>query len=280
MPKNASIDMHVHSTYSDGSFTPDAVARRAADHNVVALAITDHDTQKGTEEKRLACGRVGIECVVGVELSCEYDGSEAHIVSLFADPASPAAAKIEELGRARERRMELMLERLDGLGFHLEMSDLEVGDGNIFGRPHLARALVAKGLVQTVNEAFARYLYDNGPVYIPKVRLTAEEGINLAKSLGGVAVLAHPGVSGLAGKLDAFAEMGVQAIEAHHPKHGGETVAKILRFCREKGLAASGGSDFHSPGDTPEIGSANAPVDLLEPLRQRAAGNSAYGKGA
>lgn len=270
--RNASIDLHVHSVYSDGKLTPGELARRAAERNVVALAITDHDTMAGAEEKRSACAQAGIECVMGVEISCEHRGGEAHILSLFADPASQAVARIDEIGAARERRMELMLERLDKMGIHLEKDELEVGDGNIFGRPHLARALVAKRVVKSVNEAFARYLYDDGPVYIPKVRLTAAEGIDLAKRLGGVAVLAHPGVSGLVEYLDEFLDAGLEGVEAHHPKHGGETVAKILRFCREHGLAVSGGSDFHAPGDGPDIGAANAPVDLLEPLRRIAAG--------
>ncbi|MCC8180763.1 MAG: PHP domain-containing protein [Planctomycetes bacterium] len=270
MPGAESIDLHVHSTYSDGVLSPRQVAERAAQKRVVALAITDHDTMAGCDVKQAACAAVGVECVIGVELSCEFEGRETHILSLFADPASPHIGRVEEIGRARKKRMTDMLDRLDAMGIHMELSELQVGDDDVFGRPHLARALVAKRIVKSVNEAFARYLYDDGPVYIPKLRLSAPEGIDLAKRLGGVAVLAHPGVSGLLSSLDALADIGMEGIEVYHPKHGGETIAKLLRYCRERGLAASGGSDFHSPKDTPDIGSSRAPVELLEPLRQLA----------
>jgi predicted metal-dependent phosphoesterase TrpH len=151
------------------------------------------------------------------------------------------------------------------------MDDLPVAADGVYGRPHLARALVEKGIVRTVNEAFARYLYDGGPVHIDKDRLTAAEGIAMAKELGGVSVLAHPGVSELIPCLDEFVAMGLDGVEVYYPKHGDETIARLLRFCRERNLLASGGSDFHSPGDGPEIGSTRTPVDLLEPIRRLAA---------
>lgn len=271
MAKSKTIDLHVHSRYSDGRMTPAELAVRAAHNNVIALAITDHDTMAGAEEKLAACREAGLEGVAGVELSCQHEGREAHILSLFADPASPWTGRLEELGKARENRMALMLERMERLGVKLDMDELPVERGGIFGRPHLARALMERGVVKSVNEAFARYLYDDGPVYVPKTSFPADEGIDLAKRLGGVAVLAHPGASNWVAKIGDFAAMGVDGVEAYHPKHGGETVAKLLRTCRELGLLVSGGSDFHSPGDSPDIGSARVPADLLEPLRERAA---------
>ena len=270
MPRNLTIDLHVHSSYSDGRLSPDELAERAAKNNVTALAITDHDTLSGAADKADACLRHGVEYVAGVELSCELDGREAHILSLFADPDADAAGRIGELSACRSKRMAAMLDKLGRLGIHVNMADLPVAADGVYGRPHLARALVARGVVKSVNEAFARYLYDSGPVHIAKTRLGVGEGIDLAKQMGGVAVLAHPGVSGLLGDLDYFVEQGLDGVEVHHPKHGGETVAKLLRYCREKGLLASGGSDFHSPGDGPDIGSAMVPTDLLIPIRELA----------
>lgn len=272
MPKNLSLDLHVHSTYSDGRLTPEEVAIRAARNNVVALAITDHDTMAGAVEKMAACGRHGIECVIGTELSCELDDRETHILSLFANPDSPYAARIEIMSDFREKRMIAMLEKLADLGIRMDLADLAVAEDGVYGRPHLARALVARGVVKSVNEAFARYLYDGGPVHIAKTRMTAAEGICLAKKMGGLAILAHPGVSGLIGDIDELAAMGLDGIEVYHPKHGGETVAKLLRYCRERGLLVSGGSDFHAPGAGADIGAANVPLDLLEPMREIAAG--------
>lgn len=271
MPKNVSIDLHVHSSFSDGRLTPEELAQRAQRNNVAALAITDHDTIAGGEEKMAACARYGIECVAGVELSCELDGKEAHILSLYAAPDADAIAAIQSLSLSRCDRMAAMLEKLDGLGIHFSMSDLPVASEGVYGRPHLARAMVAKGVVKSVNEAFARYLYDSGPIHIAKTRLTAKEGIELAKAMGGVSILAHPGVSGWLGNLDEFAALGLDGVEVYHPKHGGETIAKLLRYCRERKLLVSGGSDFHSPGDGPDVGSANVPTDLLEPLAELAA---------
>lgn len=267
-----SADLHVHSTFSDGRLTPDELARRAVHNNVTVLAITDHDTMAGSAEKLEACQRHGLECVIGVEMSCELDGREAHILSLFAEPDSPWIEKIDSLSSSRFSRMEAMLERLGDMGIHVAMRDLPVADDGVYGRPHLARALVEKGVVKSVNEAFARYLYDSGPVHVAKTRLTAAEGIDLARKLGGVSILAHPGVSGLLDDLEEFLRLGLDGVEVYHPKHGGETVAKLLRYCRERGALVSGGSDFHSPGDGPEIGAARAPLDIVEPLRRLAAG--------
>lgn len=244
---------------------------RAAKNNVTVLAITDHDTLAGSEEKIRACSRHGLECVLGVELSCELNGREAHILALFADPASPYAERIGKMSNFRQKRMVAMLEKLAGMGIMVSLSDLPVGEDGVYGRPHLARALVEKGVVKSVNEAFARYLYDEGPVHIAKNRMTAAEGISLAKKMGGVAVLAHPGVSGLIGDLDELLAMGLDGVEVYHPKHGGETIAKLLRYCRDRGALVSGGSDFHSPGDGADIGAANVPLDLLEPLRELSA---------
>lgn len=270
MAKNPSADLHVHSCHSDGRLHPADLAARAAHNQVAVLAVTDHDTLNGEEEKAEACRRLGIEYVTGVEISCHYNGREAHVLSLFADPDSPYRLRLGELQNARERRMLGMLEKLARLGIRLTPEDLPSGAGSL-GRPHLARALVAKGRVKSVSEAFGRYLYDNGPVYIPKTRLTVAEGVDLAKHLGGVAILAHPGASGLLDGLDAFRAVGIDGVEAYHPKHGGGTVARILDYCRANSLLVAGGSDFHAPGESPDIGSQRVPLDLLDPLRDRAA---------
>lgn len=269
MAKAKSVDLHVHSVFSDGMLAPADVVRRAAKHNVVALAITDHDTLGGAAEKIAACGEAGVECVVGVELSCEYEGREVHLVSLGADPDSPWTSRLEEMRLARERRMDEMLGRLESLGVRLGMGDIPM-DGDVYGRPHLARALVAKGVVKSVNEAFARYLYDDGPVHVAKKRFAFAEGVDLAKRLGGVAVVAHPGVSGLLDVLDDLMRIGADGVEAYNPKHGAETVARVLRFARERGVLVSGGSDFHAPGEGAEVGSQRVPPEVLDPIRELA----------
>jgi Predicted metal-dependent phosphoesterases (PHP family) len=265
-----SIDLHVHSTFSDGKLTPVELAARAVHNNVCALAITDHDSLAGMEEKQAACDSAGIECICGVEISCELDGREAHVLSLFADPESPHRSRLDSMQTSRERRMEKMIEKLAGIGITMTMEELQVGEDGAYGRPHLARALVAKGICKSVNEAFARFLYDGGPVHIEKSRFSVAEGIVLAKELGGVAVIAHPGISGLIPHLDELFGMGLEGVEVYHPKHGGETIAGLLRYCRERNLLVSGGSDFHAPGDGADIGASKVPVDVLETLRRAA----------
>ena len=270
MARNPSIDLHVHSTYSDGRLTPDELAARARLNRVFALAITDHDSMSGAAEKRAACGRHGVECIDGVEISCEFDGREVHILSLFVNPDSEWVGRIGEISKFRQERMLRMLDKLTGLGIRMSLADLPRLPGGVYGRPHLARALVEKGVVKSVNEAFARYLYDGGPVYIPNRRLPVAEGIDLAKRLGGIAVIAHPGVSGHIRAIAALADMGLDGVEAYHPRHGGGVIAELIRFCMKRGLLISGGSDFHSPGDGSDIGSAKVPSDLLESLRLKA----------
>ncbi|MDR0363161.1 MAG: PHP domain-containing protein [Planctomycetota bacterium] len=265
-----SVDLHVHSCFSDGRLSPGDIVQRAARNNVVAIAVTDHDTLRGADEKIAACAGTGVECVIGIELSCEYKGREAHLLSLFADPSSEWVARLEDMRLARERRMDEMLERLGRLGVGVERSDLAAA-GLVYGRPHLARALVEKGVVKNVGEAFARYLYDDGPVHVAKRRFAFAEGVDLAKKLGGVAVIAHPGVSGLLDELDEMLRLGADGIEAYNPKHSGETAARLFRFAKEKGALISGGSDFHAPGETADIGSQRVPVDVLEPIRDLAA---------
>lgn len=270
MAKNYSIDLHVHSSFSDGRLDPMALAARAAFNNVSAVAVTDHDTFDGHEQKAAACRKAGVELVPGLELSCEFSGREAHVLCLFVDTESPWMGRLSELRAARENRMVGMLERLADMGIRLTLDDIPA-NGGVYGRPHLARAMVAKGVVKSVNEAFARFLYDDGPAYVAKMRLPFAEGVDLAKRLGAVAVVAHPGISGLLGSLDDLRRMGIDGIEAYHPKHGGETLASLLRYCRDRGMLVSGGSDFHAPGESPDIGSQRVPRELLEPLREAAA---------
>ena len=272
MPKNKTLDLHVHSSFSDGSLPPEDLASRAVKNNVTTLAITDHDTMAGAAEKAAACKRYGIECVFGVEISCALGEREVHMLALFADPDSPHAKKMQGMSDFRKTRMIAMLEKLEEIGLKITLEELPVGEDGVYGRPHLARAMVEKGFVKNVSEAFGRYLYDGGPIQIPKHRMTADQGIALARQMGGVAVLAHPGVSNLLDDLDTLVEMGLDGIEAYHPKHGGETIARILRYCNERKLLVSGGSDFHSPGDGADIGGAHVPLDLLEPLRATAMG--------
>ena len=261
------VDLHVHSVFSDGKLTPAELAGRAADKGVSALAITDHDTLDGAEEKITACKAAGIECVIGVELSCELAGRETHILSLFANPASARVDELAELKKQRQNRMSAMLERLSQRGIFISLEELPTAENGIYGRPHLARALINRGIVKNINEAFGQFLYDHGPIHIPKVRLTAKRGIAFAKELGGLAIVAHPGISGLIPELDTLRDYGLDGIEVFHPKHSSENIAKLMKYAAENKLAVSGGSDFHSPGEGYDIGASRVPFEVLTKLK-------------
>ncbi|MDR3210556.1 MAG: PHP domain-containing protein [Planctomycetota bacterium] len=272
MPVIPSIDLHVHSTFSDGKLSPKELVERAVRNRVVAMAICDHDSLSGAEEKEAACASAGVECVPAVEVSCSHQEYEVHVLGLYVDPFSPWRKKLDAISQAREGRMLAMLNKLSSLGMPIKREDLPL-DSFAIGRPHLARALMEKRYVRSVSEAFARFLYDDGPVYVKKTRLEAEEGIDLVHRLGGVAILAHPGVSNLLDRLDILKSLGIDGIEVYYPNHEGKTVTKLLRYCSEQGLLVTGGTDFHAPGESPEIGSLRVPTDLLKLIRERAEHN-------
>lgn len=268
------IDLHLHSRCSDGSLTPTELVSRAKTRGVTALALTDHDTCEGNEEAVQAGLRLGVRVIRGVEFSVNVLDWSVHILAYGVDRMSPQAEAIfSRLRTGREDRLTRIVARLNDIGIPLSSREVrEEGVGGVVGRLHIARALVRRRYVESVREAFASLIGRHGRAYVERVRLEPEEAFPMIRSMGGVAVLAHPGVfeREYPGRLDELLSLilplGLDGIEAHYSQHNREQTAAYERLAQAHGLIVTGGSDFHRhEGDGPEIGRGNG--DLRVPPR-------------
>ena len=242
------IDLHSHSTASDGQYAPAEVAERAACAGVAVWSLTDHDSVAGTEAARRAAEALGVRFVAGIELSVHLDRREVHVLGHFVDPGSEALRRFEDLLAEKRRvRMEEMIRKLAPLGVKLTPDEVEqFSGGKTLGRPHVARAIMEKGLVGSVREAFDRFLGEGRPAYVGRYRLTAEDAIEIIRGAGGAATIAHPGVNRLErGDIERLAGWGLAGIEVGHPEHVPSQREKYRRIADELGLVATSGSDFH-----------------------------------
>ncbi|WP_035992406.1 PHP domain-containing protein [Leptolyngbya sp. KIOST-1] len=281
------LDLHSHTTYSDGTLTPAALVRAAIAAGVQALAITDHDTLAGWDEAIAAAGD-RLEVVPGVELSTVEQGRSLHILGFYPrrdwlEP--PLSERIE----GRRRRARQMAAKLAELGYPIELPAM--GGNMAPGRPHLAAALVEAGHVATKREAFDRWLGDHGPVYVPYEKFSAAEGIQLLRDCGAVPVWAHPCLfkgSTVDALMPQLVAAGLMGVEVYHPHHSPSDVRRLEDYCRHYGLLMTGGSDYHGPpepkpatkarpsakksADAPvELNHLHLPLELLNPLKQAAA---------
>ena len=272
-------DLHSHSTASDGTLAPAALVRRAAEHGVRVLALTDHDTTDGLPEAAAAAAAAGVELVPGVELSTVWEGVEVHVVGLWIEPDHPALQ--EGLAAQRERRgarARAMGERLARAGIPGAYEGARaLARGEVVNRSHFARYLVAAGRGRDLADAFDRYLRQGRPGYAPPEWVGLAEGVGWIRAAGGTAVLAHPGRYRLsAGRLRrlaaAFREAGGAAVEVVCGSHTPAQVQAAAGLARRHGLAASVGSDFHAPGNPwRELGRlAPLPADLTPVWAARA----------
>jgi 3',5'-nucleoside bisphosphate phosphatase len=275
------IDLHTHSTFSDGSLTPNELARAAAGVGLAAVALTDHDGVTGTAAFIAACAQEGLRGIAGVEISVDFNPGTMHMLGYFVDSANRALEEaLVHIRSAREDRNQAILRKLIALGCALTWDEVAAYAGeDVVGRPHFAQALEARGFVKSKDEAFERLLGKGRPAYADRYRLTAEESIRLIRGAGGVPVLAHPFTLGLEGKpmrecLQRLAAGGLQGLEAYYPEHSPDMHHQYLQLARELGLAVTGGSDFHGAAN-PDIklgigfGNLRVPDDLLAALEAR-----------
>lgn len=241
------IDLHVHSTASDGSVKPARLTRMAAAAGIGVLAVADHDTIGGVEEA-IAGAPDGLRVVPAIEISCDADDLHLHLLGYFVDPRHPDlltyTRRVVEL---REERMRAMIDRLAGLGIPVDFDAVrrEAGDEAVLGRPHLARTLVATGAVHTVGRAFELYLSDHAPAWVPMRTVSLEEACALVHAAGGLAVWAHPGIAEMETHLDGFGARGVDGVECIRPRATPPETARALGLTRRRGLVPTGGSDWH-----------------------------------
>lgn len=260
------VDLHMHSTASDGSLAPSAVVEAAKAAGLAAIALTDHDTLGGLEEAELAAGTLGIRVVPGVELSAHDGAREVHLLALHVSRRDLLESRLAVFRDAREERARGMVERLrrQGIDVHLE-TVMEEANGGAVGRPHVARALIRGGHVRDSREAFDRYLGNGRPGFIPKARLEVREAIDLAHSVGAIVIWAHPGPDGRRERIEAMAGLGLDGVEVRHPSHLAEDVKRLSALCDFLGLLPSGGSDWHGSTNGPRtLGSMHVPYSWLD----------------
>jgi hypothetical protein len=246
-------DLHTHTTASDGTQSPADNVRLAAEAKLAVVAITDHDTVSGVKEAQAAGERIGVQVVPGVEISTTAGGQDIHVLGYGIDvDDSQLLARLQQLRETRDRRNELLLERLGGLGMPLTMEDVRAEAAAVkrkddtIGRPHIAAALLRRGYVSTVQEAFDRYLAKGGAAYVEVPRIAPETAIAWIREAGGAPVLAHPGLYEDDELVERLArDGGLAGIEAYHADHGPEEERKYAALADRYGLLVTAGSDFH-----------------------------------
>ncbi|WP_324787538.1 PHP domain-containing protein [Streptomyces sp. H51] len=273
------IDLHTHSTASDGTDTPAQLVRNAAAAGLDVVALTDHDTTRGHAEA-IAALPEGLTLVTGAELSCRIDGVSMHMLAYLFDPEEPALLAERELVRDdRVPRAKGMVAKLNELGVPVTWEQVEriAGDGSV-GRPHVASALVELGVVPTVGDAFTRdWLADGGRAYVPKHETDPFRAIRLVKAAGGVTVFAHPGADkrGRTVPEPAIAEMaaaGLDGIEVDHMDHDQDTRARLRGLAKELGLLTTGSSDYHGSRKTCVLGEYLTDPEVYGEITRRATG--------
>lgn len=271
------LELHCHTTYSDGSLTPTELVAAAIDARLYALAITDHDTVSGWDEAFTAAQAYQLEIVPGIELSTVHHHRSLHILGFYPD-AQKLRSPLQERLAGRFRRAQQMVENLAKLGYIIELP--QFGTGMAPGRPHIAAALLQAGYIHSTQEAFERWLGDDKPAYVHYEKFSVSEGINLLLSCGAVPVWAHPYLfrgGTVEVVLKELVDAGLMGVEVYHPSHSPTQVVNLERLCNEYNLLMTGGSDYHGPAPKAQktasstLNMLHLPLELLAPIKQAAA---------
>lgn len=273
------IDLHTHSTASDGTQSPAGVVGSAAEAGLDVVALTDHDTTSGWEEAAAAAMHHGIALVRGIEISCKSGGISVHLLGYLQDPTAPGL--LAELDQSRESRVTRLQVIVELLSRDLPLSWDEVLEqiepGATVGRPHIADALVAKGIVSSRDDAFARYLYPGSPYYASHYAPDPVHAVSLLGEAGGVAVMAHP-FARIRGRvvadsvIEAMAAAGMSGLEVHHRDHDDEQVRRGLELASSLNLFVTGSSDYHGTGKRNLLGENTTEPAVLARIEELATG--------
>ena len=285
MDAESRIDLHSHTTASDGALSPTELVRKAKSVGISVLAITDHDTVEGLDEARLEAEKIGIRIVPGVEFGIEVSGTEVHMLGYLFDDKDPVLLdRLHELQDGRLNRGKKMVEKLRAIGINITWAQVAeiAGDGSI-GRPHVAQALIQAGYASSIEEAFKKYISRGRPAFVERAHLTLEECIDLVHQAGGVAVLAHPTfVNDVEYVLPRLVKVGLDGIETYYGRYTEETIAWIEKLAKKHNLIKTGGSDFHGLDalSHADLGSVDVPPECLEELERKAAGTRTNHEGS
>ncbi len=266
-------DLHIHTSASDGIFSPSEVICQAYEIGLAGLAITDHDTVDGLGEARSFIQKEGLnlEFIPGIEMNTELNGREIHILGYFIDYSNSSLLyRLREIKKARFTRAHKMVGRLSDMGIKVELKQVEeIAQGDIIARPHIAQALVDNNYAATVEEAFDKYIGKGRPAYVNRYKFLPAEAIELVKTAGGISVLAHPGLIGDDNMIDNIVRLGIEGIEVFYPEHDTGQIAEYSRICREKKLLLTGGSDFHGydrDSSRGKLGSCGINAELMRDI--------------
>lgn len=250
------IDLHTHSTASDGRLSPRELIRLAKQSDVSVLAVTDHDTLEGLPAADAEAAQIGVQLVPGVEITAHVDDLEVHILGHFIDPNDTRLTEfLTSSRRDRIERVHRMIDKLWALGLPLDVDEvLSLATGSSVGRPHVAQAMIRRGYVASLREAFDRYLTSGKPGHVERSRIPAALAIQAIKRAGGVASLAHPGDYGHDEVIPFLVSHGLDGLEVYHPEHDTESVFRYERIRLEYGLLTVGGSDYHGTEGLRSIG--------------------------
>jgi predicted metal-dependent phosphoesterase TrpH len=250
----STIDLHLHSTASDGSYPAETIVAMAERNGVRVLSLTDHDSLDGIPAAEERARRSGIRVIPGVELSVSEAGIDVHLLAYGFDPLDKGlVAAIARYRDSRRERARKMLARLKGLGIKIQLEEVEeIAHGGALGRPHVAEALMQGGHIETFQEAFQRYLGHHAPAYVPKQSVALEEAVSVVREAGGVTVLAHPGTLNRDHLIAAWAGRGLDGIEVWHSKHAAADVTRFKGIAKQHNLLMTGGSDYHGER-TPDV---------------------------
>ena len=265
-------DLHLHTNFSDGTYTPEQLARHGRRHGLSVMALTDHDTVEGCARMEAECGQLGIEFIAASELTADWGGNELHLIGYFLDTQNPRL--LSELLRfqlVRQNRIREMCAKLNQLGIPLAAESVfAIANCKAPGRPHVGRALVQSGHCATLDEAFDRYLKKHRPAWVPKCKMSALEAIELVHQAGGLAVMAHPGLNRTDEIIPDLVASGLDGLECFHSRHSTSASQHYSLMAERLGLLVTGGSDCHGMNKgKPLIGSIKLPLDYVRKMKAR-----------
>jgi hypothetical protein len=273
----SAYDLHTHSTCSDGTNTITQNVELALERGLAGIAITDHDTTDGYDEAVRAAEGTDLDVITGIEFSAEHEGASLHVLAYWVDPAHPGLRdELRRLTDTRFRRGELMVEKLQGLGYDISFERVrEIAGDDLIARPHVAQAMVEAGIVQVEKEAFDRFISDGGIAYVPKHALDPIDALRLIGEAGGVCVLAHPAMWKGQGSvpdelIERMAEGGMVGLEVDHPDHDGAARERYRALAGALDLVPTGASDCHGARYGYRMGCDTTSGELVEELRRRA----------
>ena len=264
-------DLHLHTVFSDGTYTPAELIKNALKNKLSAIAVTDHDTTEGIAPCIEAVGGEDLEIIPGVELTAESDGTEIHILGYLIDYKNKKLLeKLQSLRDNRIERIYKIVDKLKAMGLGLEAQDVfDISGQGAVGRLHVARAMFKKGLITSIGEAFYKYIGDKCPGYVLGFKFQPKEAIRFILDYGGIPVLAHPYSLRNDELIFKFIDLGLMGLEVHYPEHSQSMVNFYLNIAKERNLLITGGSDCHgSAKPDVKIGSMKVPYELVEKLKE------------